>query len=57
MTEERNPEEALDEIREKEARGESASADEEQFLETERVRTESDATRDRSDEGRGTATY
>ncbi|MBD0318104.1 MAG: hypothetical protein ICV71_06215 [Thermoleophilia bacterium] len=57
MTEERNPEEALDEIRDKEARGGQPSAEEQEFLETERVPLESDATDDRSDEGRGTAVY
>ena len=54
---ERNPEEALDEVGEKRAEGEEPSSDEQAFLEAERVPLEGDATADRSDEGRGTPTY
>jgi hypothetical protein len=57
MAEERDPEEALDEIEEKRAEGDEPSGDEREFLEAERVRLESDEGSDRSDEGRGTPTY
>lgn len=57
MTEERDPEEALDEIREKRREGGEPSGEERQFLEAERVPLESDEESDRSDEGRGTPTY
>ena len=57
MAEERDPEEALDEIEAKRAGGEEPSEEERQFLEAERVPLESDETLDRSDEGRGTPTY
>ena len=55
--EERDPEQALDEIAEKREEGEEPSGDERRFLEAERVPLESDETSDRSDEGRGTPTY
>ena len=54
---ERDPEQALDEIGEKQAEGEEPTGEERQFLEAERVPLESDETSDRSDEGRGTPTY
>ena len=54
---ERNPEDALDEIGEKRAEGEEPSSDEQAFLGAERVPLEADETSDRSDEGRGTPTY
>ncbi len=54
---ERDPEEALDEIGDKRAQGEEPTSDESAFLEAERVPLEGDATSDRSDEGRGTPTY
>jgi hypothetical protein len=57
MAEERDPEEALDEIEEKRAEGDEPSGDEREFLEAERVPLESDEGSDRSDEGRGTPTY
>ena len=55
--EERDPEAALDEIGEKRDEGDEPSSEEREFLEAERVPTESDETSDRSDEGRGTPTY
>ncbi len=57
MAEERDPEQALDEIEEKRAEGDEPSGDEREFLEAERVPLESDEGSDRSDEGRGTPTY
>ncbi len=54
---ERDPEEALDDIGEKRAGGEKPSSEEREFLAAERVAPEADATSDRSDEGRGTPTY
>jgi hypothetical protein len=54
---ERDPEEALDEIREERAEGDEPSSEEREFLEAERVPLESDEGIDRSDEGRGTPTY
>jgi hypothetical protein len=57
MDDERDPEQALDEIGEKRDEGEEPSADERKFLEAERVPLESDERSDRSDEGRGTPTY
>ncbi|MDQ3777441.1 MAG: hypothetical protein M3310_01030 [Actinomycetota bacterium] len=54
---ERDPEEALDDIREKADEGDAPSAVEREFLEAERVPLESDEGADRSDEGRGTPTY
>jgi uncharacterized protein YecE (DUF72 family) len=55
--EERDPEEALADIEEKRREGEEPSSEEREFLEAERVPTESDETSDRSDEGRGTPAY
>ncbi len=54
---ERDPEEALDDITEKRAEGDTPSEEEQQFLEAERVPLEADERADRSDEGRGTPTY
>ncbi len=53
---ERDPEEALDDIGEKRAEGEEPSSEEREFLAAERVAPEA-ATSDRSDEGRATPTY
>ena len=54
---ERDPEEALDDIREERAEGGEPSSDEREFLDAERVPLESDEGMDRSDEGRETTTY
>jgi hypothetical protein len=54
---ERDPEQAVDELREKRAEGEELSSEEREFAEAERVPLESDDGLDRSDEGRGTPTY
>jgi len=54
---ERDPEQAVDEIREKHAEGEELSSEEQGFAEAERVPLESDEGLDPSDEGRGTPTY
>ncbi len=54
---ERDPEQAVDEVREKHADGEELSSEEREFAEAERVPLESDEGLDRSDEGRGTPTY
>ncbi len=55
--EEREPEQARDEIREKHAEGDEPTSEEREFLEAERVPLESDEGVDRSDEGRGTPAY
>ena len=55
--EQRDPEEALDDIQAERAEGKEPNEDERQFLQAERVPTESDEGLDRSDEGRGTPTY
>jgi uncharacterized protein YecE (DUF72 family) len=57
MAEERDPEEALDQIREERQEGEEPTSEEREFLEAERVPLEPDEGADRSDEGRGTPTY
>ncbi len=57
MSEERNPEQAVDEIAGKRDEGDEPSSEEREFLEAERVPAEPDETLDRSDEGRGTPTY
>ncbi len=54
---ERDPEEALDDIADKQREGDEPSGDEREFLEAERVPLESDEGFDPSDEGRGTPTY
>ncbi len=54
---ERDPEQAIDELREKHAEGEELSSEEREFAEAERVPLESDDGLDRSDEGRGTPTH
>ncbi len=57
MSEERDPEQALDEIGDKREEGDEPSSEEREFLEAERVPLEPDETSDRSDEGRGTPTF
>ncbi len=54
---ERDPEQAVEEVREKHAEGDEPTPEEREFLEAERVPLESDEGLDRSDEGRGTPTY
>ena len=55
--EQRDPEEALDDIAGKRREGDEPSGEEREFLEAERVPLESDEGFDPSDEGRGTPTY
>ena len=54
---ERDPEQAVNEIREEHAEGADPSEEEWEFLEAERVPLAADEDSDPSDEGRGTPTF